>query len=806
MTTDGKETGDQNGGPERRRLFGAERYAWVRASIGRHPADALRMAIATGIVFACLFIAAVPEINPVEAAIFEELQRIPFIPSQLWRAITWAGSWPGIVVLAGSALYVGRVRTAVSLTAASLTAWLLVVVLWWVTPKRPLPVGVGDVLREPAAGFHFPSLHVAVIAALVGVGAPYLGRLVRYLAWALVVLVGVADVFLGYQLPVGIVAGAALGWGSGAFYHLVLGAPRRRTSEQAVQAALASVGLPEVEVVPVRRRFLHPQEYLLTTPAGERLQMKVVRRLHRQAGPVHKLRRLFASIDVEDEPGLSTPRHEVDHEAYISLLAERAGIGTLPVVSTGEIRHGPPFVVRQWPEGRLLSAVPPHEVDDEALDALWHDVLALGEQSIAHHDLRAGNILLDSQGRPRIADFTFSRVGASERHRYQDVADLLVTLASVVGVPRALDSAVRQVPEQTLRETLPGLQWLALHRRLRRQLRDERLTLTAVREGLADRLGAPPPQFRSPVRPVTLVVLLALGLAIYLLLPQISSFQAVLASLSEADRRWIAVAVLVGLLSVLASGLTLLGSCPTPLPFWTTMWVQLAAAFTGRTTAAGLGFYGINITYLERLGVRRGHAVGVMLLNRVVVTAVTGLATVLGIAVIGRAVPVGRIRMPGWRVEVAALVVLVAVIAFLCSPFGRRKVWLPLATSVREFVHDLLPTLRSPVRSLQLFGGAILFIALQGAGLAATLAAFGETFSLLSVLAVYVVGSTLGQLAPTPGGLGTVEAATVAGLTAIGVGSTAAVAAVLASRVLTFWLPVIPGIAAFRLLQHRGVV
>jgi glycosyltransferase 2 family protein len=69
-----------------------------------------------------------------------------------------------------------------------------------------------------------------------------------------------------------------------------------------------------------------------------------------------------------------------------------------------------------------------------------------------------------------------------------------------------------------------------------------------------------------------------------------------------------------------------------------------------------------------------------------------------------------------------------------------------------------------------------------------------------------VVGSTLGQLAPTPGGLGAVEAALVAGLTAVGVGSTVAVAAVLASRALTFWLPALPGLVAFRVLQRRGVV
>ena len=302
-------------------------------------------------------------------------------------------------------------------------------------------------------------MHLAVIAALVGVGSPYLMKTLRYLGWALVVLVGVAEVFLGQHLPVGVLAGAALGWGSGALYHLVFGAPGRRTSEQAVESALATLGLGNVHAVPVRRRFLRPQEYLISLASGERLDLKVVRRLHRQAGPAYTLRRLLASVEVEDEPGLSTPRHEVEHEAYVSLLAERAGIGTLPIVSTGEIWHGPPFLVRRRPAGHLLSDLRSDQVDDSVLDRLWRDIMTLGEQNVAHHDLRAKNLLIDTDGRPRITDFTFSRVGAQDRHRHQDIADLLVTLASVVGVPRALASARRHVPEPTLKDVLPALQW-----------------------------------------------------------------------------------------------------------------------------------------------------------------------------------------------------------------------------------------------------------------------------------------------------------------------------------------------------------
>jgi uncharacterized membrane protein YbhN (UPF0104 family) len=59
---------------------------------------------------------------------------------------------------------------------------------------------------------------------------------------------------------------------------------------------------------------------------------------------------------------------------------------------------------------------------------------------------------------------------------------------------------------------------------------------------------------------------------------------------------------------------------------------------------------------------------------------------------------------------------------------------------------------------------------------------------------------------PTPGGLGAIEAALVAGLTGIGVPPGPAVSAVLTYRLATYWLPVLPGWAALRLLQGRGYV
>lgn len=88
----------------------------------------------------------------------------------------------------------------------------------------------------------------------------------------------------------------------------------------------------------------------------------------------------------------------------------------------------------------------------------------------------------------------------------------------------------------------------------------------------------------------------------------------------------------------------------------------------------------------------------------------------------------------------------------------------------------------------------------------ASLRAFGAVLALPTVIGIYLVASTVGSVAPTPGGLGAVEAALVGGLTATGLPVATAVTAVLAFRTVTFWLPAPLGWIAILRLQRRGVV
>jgi undecaprenyl-diphosphatase len=66
--------------------------------------------------------------------------------------------------------------------------------------------------------------------------------------------------------------------------------------------------------------------------------------------------------------------------------------------------------------------------------------------------------------------------------------------------------------------------------------------------------------------------------------------------------------------------------------------------------------------------------------------------------------------------------------------------------------------------------------------------------------------AAIAAAAPSPGGLGAIEAALVAGLTGVGMQPGPAVSAVLLYRLATYWLPVAPGWLSWRALLRRGYV
>jgi uncharacterized protein (TIRG00374 family) len=98
--------------------------------------------------------------------------------------------------------------------------------------------------------------------------------------------------------------------------------------------------------------------------------------------------------------------------------------------------------------------------------------------------------------------------------------------------------------------------------------------------------------------------------------------------------------------------------------------------------------------------------------------------------------------------------------------------------------------------------GAIGYWAFDNAVLIATFAAFGVTLPLTVVLMGYLIGQ-LGGLLPLPGGVGGIDGGLIGVLVLYGAPAAVTVAAVLAYRLILFWLPLAVGTPAFLSLWRR---
>src|SRR6059058_1034587 len=123
------------------------------------------------------------------------------------------------------------------------------------------------------------------------------------------------------------------------------------------------------------------------------------------------------------------------------------------------------------------------------LRELWKQVDGLHRARIAHRSLRAANIVVDRAGRPWIVDFSFSELGATPRQMALDVAELLASLAAIIGADRAVATATAVIGPDGVAAAVPLLQPLALSAGTRRAVGGHDGLLTRTRAAAAAASG-----------------------------------------------------------------------------------------------------------------------------------------------------------------------------------------------------------------------------------------------------------------------------------------------------------------------------
>jgi len=164
-------------------------------------------------------------------------------------------------------------------------------------------------------------------------------------------------------------------------------------------------------------------------------------------------------------------------------------------------------------------------------------------------------------------------------------------------------------------------------------------------------------------------------------------------------------------------------------------------------------------------------------------------------------------KLPSGSKLLLILAIIVAVTGLvLATRPGRRLASDKLIPGLRSASASLRMVALRPGKMIMLVGGSALVTLAYIGALVASVEAFGGGPGFVLVGAVYMGAAALASVAPTPGGLGAIEAALVAGLTGVGMSSGLAVSAVLLYRLATYWLPVAPGWVSLRLLQRRDYV
>ncbi|MFZ1483518.1 MAG: lysylphosphatidylglycerol synthase transmembrane domain-containing protein [Candidatus Saccharimonadales bacterium] len=235
------------------------------------------------------------------------------------------------------------------------------------------------------------------------------------------------------------------------------------------------------------------------------------------------------------------------------------------------------------------------------------------------------------------------------------------------------------------------------------------------------------------------------------------------------------------------------------LPFKELLVIEFAATAINRLFPSGLGGMGAHGLYLFKRGHSKTAATLVISTNTLLGFLAHNILLVLALLVAPQALK--GFDLPGFN---SYMLLAVAVLVAVGTWFAVRRG--AVSSIKKNFSKTIGSYKRQPsklgIATLCLMGITITnFTIFMLAG-----AAVGISLPLVAGFLIYSAGVAVGAATPTPGGLAGVEAGLVAGLLAMNVDEVSAIAAVLAFRFVTFWLPLVPGIVALWYVRRKNLL
>jgi uncharacterized protein (TIRG00374 family) len=657
-------------------------------------------------------------------------------------------------------------------------------------------------------GGQFPSsTYLCGATAVLVCASPWLASRWRRAGWIFLAAAVAARVLTATEVPIRLGVMLTVGAACGSVVLVALGGPRRRIDVDAVATALDEVGLPIGDVRLTSGEGQVPT-FAVSGEDGRTYTAKVLGRDQRDSDLLLQIWRGLTRRGLDDVTPVGSPRRAVEREALALSLFRAAGATVPTAVAVAETDDEAAVLVTEQPDGVRLADLPDDEIDDALLDAVWGEVAALQRRRMAHRTLDSRHVVV-ADGRPSLVTPRQADLQASDEVLGADVAELLASLAAVVGPERAVASAARELPPERLAGAVPLVQPAVFTRETRRAYKGDKQAVTDLRNHLADVAGVEhvevAPVSRITVKgAVSLVGSLVLG---YYLISLASDWEDIWTAFTEADLSYALPIVVLISATYVTGAMSLLGAVTTDLPLMRTTAVMFGQSFLNRFTPANAGGMAMRVRYLQLNGqdtVAAAAAVGLT-------SAASGIMQAVFIVVFfiwgGTSDKLGDFQLPDMgTILIVVLAVGLVLSLLLYTRWGRRVVRPRLAEAVAKVRGDFGTVARDPSKLSLLFGGAGLGKLLTIICFWLSVLAFGVDMSFPKAGALYMVANTVGSAVPTPGGVGGIEAALTAVLIGYGVDSATAAGAVLFFRVLTFWLPTLPGYGFLQYTQRKGIV
>ena len=301
---------------------------------------------------------------------------------------------------------------------------------------------------------------------------------------------------------------------------------------------------------------------------------------------------------------------DVEHEAYVTLLAERADVRVPTVVVAGVA--GPKaalLVIRPVDGERMRRRRPRHNLRRAARRPLGAGATAPRRESRAR---RAQHASRHRRGRRR-NDHRLRRAAtgsATEAQRARDVAELLVSTADRSGTTGRSRQCSGVIGHAAVVGALPLIQPAALtgdlraHKRKERKARNKEIeTLREATAATAVGTEEPPLQQLYRVSGTNLMMAIGTLIAVFALLSQVGDPETFYETIKNANWWWLVVAMFISLLTNFATAIALMGTVPITLPLIRTAELQLSMSFSNLAVPA-VGGMAAQIRFLQTPGRR----------------------------------------------------------------------------------------------------------------------------------------------------------------------------------------------------------